>query len=110
MAVQSNEGLSVIRAISERGGRSTFRIWLHDQSSGAREGILSDLKALGSVVEIIPGRLLAVDAGARNPRSGIILNHAGLETLGNFKSDTRPTDIADDHARISFLIRRSFAE
>lgn len=67
-AVVSREGFPAVDKITERGGHSTFRIWLAEDFVGL-EQVLNDLIRLGAVAEVTLQRLLAIDADPEHESS-----------------------------------------
>ena len=60
-AVVSTEGFLAVDKITERGGHSTFRILLHEDSAGSADEVVTDLEGMGAVVEVTLESLLAID-------------------------------------------------
>jgi hypothetical protein len=61
-AVVSDEGFLAVDKITERGGHSTFRVWLAEEFISSLGRVVRDLEKLGAVVEVTLQRLLAIDA------------------------------------------------
>jgi hypothetical protein len=61
-AAVSEEGFLAVDKITERGGHSTFRIWVAEVLAGSLDQVVSDLEGMGAVVEVTLQRLLAIDA------------------------------------------------
>jgi hypothetical protein len=61
-AVLSEDGFLAVDKITERGGHSTFRIWLAEHLITSLDQVVSDLKRMGAGVEVTLQRLLAIDA------------------------------------------------
>jgi uncharacterized protein DUF4265 len=60
----SDQGITTLDNIVERGGHSTFRIWLDEECVATPDKIMQDLKAIGARTELTLERLIAVDVPA----------------------------------------------
>ncbi len=59
---QADEGFTMLGSVVDRGGHSTFRIWVSENSSTAPDDVMNALVALGATTELTLDRLIAVDA------------------------------------------------
>jgi hypothetical protein len=62
VVARSEAGLLAVNAVVERGGHSTFRIWLPEGLVPSADQLVGNLERIGAVVEVTLERLLAIDA------------------------------------------------
>lgn len=58
----TDEGLLVVKSVAQRGGHSTFRIWLAEGDFSSSNQVVGELQKIGAAVEVTTERLLAIDA------------------------------------------------
>lgn len=59
---QADEGFTMLGNVVERGGHSTFRIWLIEKAPATPDDAMNALATLGATTELTLDRLIAVDA------------------------------------------------